>query len=312
MLVVEDHEPFRRIVCALLRRRPDVLVVGESADGLDAIRQAESLRPDVVLLDIGLPGMSGIDVATRLRVTLPATKLILVTVESSFEIVQQGFRRGVHGYVYKPRAQRDLLLVFEAVIRGGRFVSGGLERIARGDGLASHSHRLLFCSNDEILLGACSRFIGGVLDAGNAVIALVTDSHDQGLRRSMEASDVDVALAIRQQRYVPLSIDDLLAKVMVNGWPDTTRFVNATQDVLGEAERRATGAHAKVAACCECAPTVWARGQVDAAIQLEHLWDEVAAGRQINLLCAYPLAVGREHMGSVRSLCAEHTLVEVC
>jgi DNA-binding NarL/FixJ family response regulator len=133
VLVVEDHEPFRRVICELLQQRADLLIVGEAADGLDAICQAEALRPDVVMLDIGLPMLSGIEVAGRIRAKVPDAKLMFVTNESSLEVVEQAFRSGAHGYVYKPRVQRDVLPVLEAIIRGGRFVSGGLERIAQGD-----------------------------------------------------------------------------------------------------------------------------------------------------------------------------------
>ena len=145
VLVVEDHEPFRRVICELLQQRRDLLIVGEAADGLDAIRQAEALRPDVVILDIGLPMLNGIEVAGHIRAKVPNAKLMFVTNESSLEVVEQAFNRGAHGYVYKPRAHRDVLPVLEAILRGGRFVSGGLERIARGDSLGSHRHRLLFC-----------------------------------------------------------------------------------------------------------------------------------------------------------------------
>ena len=70
---------------------------------------------------------------------------MFVTNESSLEVVEEAFRRGAHGYVYKPRVQRDVLPVLDAIIRGRRFVSGGLERIAQGDGLASHRHEVVFC-----------------------------------------------------------------------------------------------------------------------------------------------------------------------
>jgi len=200
--------------------------------------------------------------------------------------------------------------VLELIIRGGRFVSGGLERIAQGDSLASHCHSLLFCSSDAVLVAAFGRFIAGALDRGNAVVVLVTDAHDRSLQRTLQALQVDLALAIRQQRYVPVSITELLAKVMVNGRPDPTRFLNAAEALLTEVVRRA-GQHAEVAACGECSPTVWADGNVEAAIQLEHLWDDVAKSRQMDILCAYPLAARDESVPAVRRLCAEHTAVEI-
>jgi DNA-binding NarL/FixJ family response regulator len=310
ILVVEDHEPFRRMICELLRRRGDLLVVGEAADGLDAIYQAEALRPDVVMLDIGLPMLSGLEAAGQIRAKVPDAKLMFVTNESSMEVVEHAFTTGAHGYVYKPRVLRDVLPVLDAIIRGGRFVSGGLERVARGDSLASHDHHLLFCSSDAVLVTAFSRFIAGALDRGNTVIVLVTEAHDRSLQRSLQASQVDLALAIRQKRYVSVSITELLAKVMVDGCPDPTRFLNAAEELLTEAARRA-GGHAEIAACGECSPTVWAGGNVEGAIQLEQLWDDVAKSRQMDILCAYPLAARDESAPAVRRLCEEHTAVEI-
>jgi len=86
VLVVEDHEPFRRVLCELLRDRADVLIVGEATDGVEAVRQAEALQPDVVMLDIALPIMSGVDAAVRIRANVPDAKLMFVTNESSLDL----------------------------------------------------------------------------------------------------------------------------------------------------------------------------------------------------------------------------------
>jgi hypothetical protein len=236
---------------------------------------------------------------------------MFVTNESSLEVVELAFRRGAHGYVYKPRVQRDVLPVLEAIIRGGRFVSGGLERIAQGDSLASHRHDVVFCSSDAVLIGAFSRFIAGELREGNAVVAVVTAAHERRLQSSLEASHVDVALAIRQQRYLPVNVSELLAKATVNGCPDPLRYLDAAGDLLTDVTRRATDQHARVAACGEGTSIFWAHGHVEAAIQLEHLWDEIAMSRQMDILCAYPLAVRDESVPAVRRLCAEHTAVEI-
>jgi len=123
VLVVEDNAPFRRILCELLRQHGDVRIVGEAEDGMDAIRQAEALRPDLITLDIGLPLLSGIEVAGRLRATVPEAKVMFVTVESSREVMEQAFKSGGHGYVYKLRARRDILPVLEAVMSGGTRIS---------------------------------------------------------------------------------------------------------------------------------------------------------------------------------------------
>jgi CheY-like chemotaxis protein len=239
---------------------------------------------------------------------VPDAKLMFVTVESSLEVVEQAFSRGAHGYVYKPRAQRDVLTVLDAIIRGGRFVSGGLARIGQGDSLASHKHHLLFYSSDEVLVLAFARFIAGQLDEGKTVIVLLSEAHDERVRRSLQASHVDVALAIREKRYVPVSISDMLAEVMVNGRVDLIRFQSSAQELLADVQPNGSGG---IAACGECAPTLWAQGNLDAAIQLEHLWDEVGKSRQMDILCAYPFAARDEARRVVRSLCAEHTTVEI-
>jgi hypothetical protein len=201
--------------------------------------------------------------------------------------------------------------VLDAIIRGGRFVSGGLERIAQGDSLASHRHDVVFCSSDAVLIGAFSRFIAGELREGSAVVAVVTAAHERRLQSSLGASHVDVALAIRQQRYFPVNVSELLAKATVNGRLDPLRYLDAAGDLLSDVTRRATDQHARVAACGEGTSIFWTQGHVEAAIQLEHLWDEIAMSRQIDILCAYPLALRDESEPAVRRLCAEHTAVEI-
>jgi CheY-like chemotaxis protein len=311
VLVVEDHAPFRRVICELLRQRADVQIVGEAADGLDAVCQAEALRPDVVMLDIGLPGQSGIEAARRIRAMVPDAKLMFVTIESSLEIVARAFSTGAHGYVYKPRAHRDVLPVLDAIMGGAQFVSGGLARIAQGDSLACHQHHVVFYSSDDVLVQAFTRFIGGALDGGKAVIVLLNEAHEESVRRSLRASHVDVDRAIRQKRYVPMIISEMLAQVMVNGRVDPIRFQNAADALLADVERQAMNQGAGIAACGECAPTLWANGNVEAAMQLEHLWDEIGKSRQIDILCGYPMIARDEEVKTVRSLCAEHTAVEI-
>jgi DNA-binding NarL/FixJ family response regulator len=311
VLVVEDHAPFRRVICKLLQQRADLQIVGEAVDGWDAVCQAEALRPDVVLLDIGLPRLSGIEAASRIRALIPDAKLMFVTIESSLEIVEQAFNGGAHGYVYKPRAVRDVLPVLDAIMRGAQFVSGGLERVALGDSLAAHRHGMVFYSSDAILVDAFSRFIAGELREGNAVIAALTAAHEQCIRSCLEASRVDVAVAIREQRYIPLNVSDLFAIAMVNGCPDPQRYLDAAGNLLTDITRRATDRHARVAVCGEGTSMFWTPGHVDAAIYLEHLWDEIAKSRRMDVLCAFPLTVRDGSLQAVRSLCAEHTAVEV-
>jgi len=88
VLVVEDSEPFRRFICSTLGKRTDLLIVGEVSDGLEAVQKAEELHPNLILLDVGLPSMNGIEAARRIRKLSPESKILFVSQESSADVVQ--------------------------------------------------------------------------------------------------------------------------------------------------------------------------------------------------------------------------------
>jgi DNA-binding NarL/FixJ family response regulator len=126
VLVVEDFAPFCQFVRSTLAERPDVQVIGEVADGLEAVQKAELLEPNLVLLDIGLPTLNGIEAARQIRKLAPESKIIFVSQESSREVVQEALNVGAWGYVVKTKAAIDLLAAVDAVFEGKRFVSVGL------------------------------------------------------------------------------------------------------------------------------------------------------------------------------------------
>src|SRR5262245_4151898 len=108
ILVVEDFEPFRRFICLELQQRAEFQVIAEVSDGSEAVQRAQELRPDVILLDIGLPTVNGFEAARRIQQLIPSVRLLFVSQESSSDIVAEIFRLGAHGYVYKPRVKTDL------------------------------------------------------------------------------------------------------------------------------------------------------------------------------------------------------------
>ena len=124
ILVVEDFEPFRGFIRSTLEKTPDLQIVCEVSDGLEAVQKAVELKPDLILLDIGLPVLNGIEAARQIRKLVPESKIIFLSQESSAEIVQEAFSLGAWGYVVKTSAGRDLLTAVEAVISGKQFVSG--------------------------------------------------------------------------------------------------------------------------------------------------------------------------------------------
>jgi DNA-binding NarL/FixJ family response regulator len=126
VLVVEDFEPFRQYLCSTLGKNPELHLIGEVSDGLEAVDQAEKLQPDLILLDVGLPSLNGIEAARRIRKLSPESRILFVSQESSADAVQGAINLGALGYVVKARAGRDLLAAVEAVRKGRHFVSSGL------------------------------------------------------------------------------------------------------------------------------------------------------------------------------------------
>jgi len=126
VFVVDDFEAFRRLLCSILEKMTELQVICQASDGLEAVQRAEELQPDLILLDIGLPTLNGIEAARQIRRLSPESKIIFLTQESSTDVVQEGLNLGARGYVLKTRAALDLVAAVEAVLDGRRFVSAGL------------------------------------------------------------------------------------------------------------------------------------------------------------------------------------------
>lgn len=126
VLIVEDFAPSRQLVCSTLKKRPELQIVCEVSDGFEAVQKADELQPDLILMDVGLPTLNGIEAARRIRKLSPESKILFVSQESSADVVQEAFRLGALGYVVKTRVAGDLLPAVEAVRQGRQFVSSGL------------------------------------------------------------------------------------------------------------------------------------------------------------------------------------------
>src|SRR5262247_4527666 len=300
ILIVEDHEPFRRFIRLELQKRPELRVIGEASDGLKAVQQAEELQPDLILLDIGLQNLNGIEAAKRIRTVAPDAKLLFVSLESSWKVVQETFRLGAQGYVHKPRAHHDLLLAIDTVLEEGKpFVSDELEFDDATEAQAPRRHEIFFCSDDATLLDGLTHFIAGALSAGNAAIVWATKAHRDSLLERLRARGVDIDAAVQRGTYI--SSDDAET-------PDPVRMLQAIRG-LSEAASKAGKKHPRVAVCGERAGRMWGEGKVHAGLRLEQLCNAIASQCDLELLREYPLPEGREDDQAWKTICAEHTAV---
>jgi hypothetical protein len=123
---------------------------------------------------------------------------------------------------------------------------------------------------------------------------------------------VDIGAAVEKERYIPLDAAETVASVMMNDLPDPCKFARVTADLIAKAAKAVKVEHGRVAACGECAPLLCVQGNAEAAIRLEHLWDEIAKSHGLDVLCAYPLGSFQGGVGShiFERICAEHSVVD--
>jgi DNA-binding NarL/FixJ family response regulator len=124
LLVVEDFQPFRTLIRAILEKNPRLHIIAEASDGLDAVQKATDLKPDLILLDIGLPLLNGLEAARLIRKLAPDSRILFVSQEPSPEVVQEALALGASGVVVKTRLGSDLLNAVEAVLLGRTFLFG--------------------------------------------------------------------------------------------------------------------------------------------------------------------------------------------
>jgi DNA-binding NarL/FixJ family response regulator len=332
VLVVDDYEPWRRSTLSLLEQHSGLRVVGEASDGLEAVRKAQEMQVDLILLDIGLPTLNGIAAAKEIRKLSPKSKILFVSQESSSAVVEEALTSG-EGYVIKTDARRELLTAVNAVLRGERFLGSrfaghdfaetsdrGLSQGAGSKNVSAslaqtkeiaHRHEVVFYSDDQSFLDDLAQFMERALKAGNAAIAVANESQRNGLRLRLLASGLDIAAAAEQGRYFALDAADTVSTFVVDGIPDPVRLLQGFGNLLLAAGKAANGEHPRVVAGGQIAPLFWAQGEAEAAIQVEKLTNHLVKTYDVQVLCGYPRDSFQSDTGKsiFEQICAEHSAV---
>src|SRR4051812_38300877 len=187
VLVVEDHELWRQYISSALQNTPQWRVIGEVSDGAEAVQQARALSPDLILLDIGLPTLNGIQAARQMIAECPGSRILFVSEHQSWDIAGAALATGARGYVIKSNILSDLLRAMNAVIDGRRFISAALAGRLEdppSDGRATQDarrHEVGFYEDESSLLSAYTEFAEAALIAGNSLIVLVPGARREKL-----------------------------------------------------------------------------------------------------------------------------------
>ncbi len=318
VLVTDDFEPFRRFVRSELARISQVQIIGEASDGLEAVQKATELQPDLIVLDIGLPTLNGIEVARRIRKLSPKSKILFVSQEASADVAQEAFSLGALGYVVKTHAGKDLLAAVEAVLQGRLFMGRGLSDRHRMDptdaipsGENEQTHIVQFYTDDNFWRDNVGEFLCTTVSEGKSGIVCATPPHVAAVRQSMQAHDIDVQRLEKLGRFITLDAADALLRFMNPDLPDQRKFESLLGPVIRHAEAAAVAKNNRVTIVGEMVALLWAAERIGATIKLEQLWNGLARTYCFHLRCAYPAS---DFQGNLMdqpytSICAQHSAI---
>jgi len=316
VLIVDDYEPWRRFIRLTLLAYEKLQVIGEASDGLEAVEKAHQLQPDLILLDISLPKLNGIEAARRIREVSPSSRILFVSENRPGEIAEEALRSGGSGYVLKSDVHSELVPAINAVLEGKQFICSSLmddvsALMNEQTAALTHRHEVAFYPDDVSVVDGYARFIEHALSTGKAVIVAVTESHRASLISKLQANGVNVAAAIEKGSYVALNAGDAVATLTVNGTPDPVLCAKVIGDVVTLAAQGVRGEHARVMVCGEIAPTMLSKGNAEGAIELEHLWDEITRDYGVHTHCGYiwSASLRGESNAIFEKICAEHSAV---
>ncbi|HLZ93203.1 MAG TPA: response regulator transcription factor [Candidatus Acidoferrum sp.] len=128
VIVVDDHAVIRRGVRGILHDFPEWVLCGEAQNGNEAVKLAENVKPEIIIMDVSMPGLNGLEATRIIHGRLPDTKILLLTLHSSTELVRSAFRAGARGYVLKSDAEHDLIRALNVLAGDGTYVSPAIDQ----------------------------------------------------------------------------------------------------------------------------------------------------------------------------------------
>jgi DNA-binding NarL/FixJ family response regulator len=318
VLVVEDHETWRRHLCSVIGETRQWEAIGTASHGFEAIQKAEALKPDLILLDIGLPDLDGLEVAQRIITDNPGSKILFVSEHQSADVVGAALGTGARGYINKSEAGRELLPAMSAIVQGSWFVGakfGGRFFDEATDTAAARElrrHEAGLYPDEASLLDDCARFAQSALRSGTSLIAVSPESRREPVERRLRTRGIDVGRALRAGKYRVLEVPATLSTFVVDGRLDEARFWKMASAVVVEAAQATGGHRGRVALYSDCAATLLRNGMVEVAISLEQVADELARTFDLDVFCPY--LVGDLHCEDddnpvFQTICAAHSEV---
>ncbi len=191
IVLADDHHVVRQGLRSLLESEPDFSVVGEAADGIDVADLVERLRPDVLLLDIMMPGLSGLEVTRLVQQRVPETRVVILSMYANEAYVLEALRNGAVGYVLKGSTAADLAQAVREVVSGGRYLSPPLtERaieayVQKAEGTPSGAFNKLTNREREVLYFAVQGFRAAEIASRLSISPRTVETHRARFMRKL-------------------------------------------------------------------------------------------------------------------------------
>jgi CheY-like chemotaxis protein len=295
VLIVDDQPRFRRMVRSLIESQPEYRVCGEAGDGIDAVEKVRQLHPDLVLMDINMPRMDGLEATRIIRRESPDCNVVIVTQNDASVAREQARIVDANGFVTKSDLIRDLLSeIGRVVMENNSSLDETKNAAANGEpwcglltGAAPRDHIVQLYQDQQFLNRAVCRFAAAAIANGEGVILVPTIAHWDAFRPRLESEGVDVKAAEKRGQLTIVDADNLLPTFMVDGMPDSPVFLGLAANVVSQA--RGDGRYPKVRWWGEMVNILWERGDVAASMNLEDLFDQLAHAQDISIFCSFSM-----------------------